>query len=169
MKNTILSIASGSIILTSITIAGESLTQQAKATGKVNSVTATTITDPAVSLITHEILSPIITQSKRFNKFSRTRRPTNTVYEIVENTESATKEVRSFDIVRKPTILIFPTQPTAGEKKDVTNTLHEIKYLTASNEILIKQGDDWVTKQDHKFLSLLPKVITSDKVVANKQ
>ena len=49
-----------------------------------------------------------------------------------------------------------------------TIVAHEIKYLTPSNKILIKQGNDWVTIQDHKFLSLLPKATKVNKVTLNK-
>ncbi|MFT6792857.1 MAG: hypothetical protein ACJAR1_000843 [Rubritalea sp.] len=49
--------------------------------------------------------------------------------------------------------LIFPTGLALSFEP---KAFLKIKYLTASNKVLIQQNDEWVERNKHKYLSLLP-------------
>ena len=158
IKTTVLSLVGVYTVLASSAISGE-ITKSVSSDNKVESVKVAE--DPAVTLITTELLNPIIQQSNRQNRFSRVLRPSLRNYELVEETESATSEARIFHIV-------LTTEKTAKttEEKQSMSIVHKVKYLNNSHEFLVNQGDDWVATKDHKFLSLLPKSVKTDKTAA---
>ena len=160
IKNTLFSIAGGSLLLTSVAISSEAELKEVKVQSSQ---------DPAIKLITNEVLAPIIAQNNRTNNFSRVLRASKT-YNLVEVLESATEEQRMFHITSTSSLTLLKKTKGKSVVKNQGKTIvaHEIKYLTPSNKILIKQGNDWVTIQDHKFLSLLPKATKVNKVTLNK-
>ena len=166
MKTTLLNIVAGSIMLTSIITAKEVILEKSE-TIKTN---ASAIEDPAITLIKNEILNPIILQSQKFNKFSRTDRGRNMSYDLVEVKDAATQGVRFFNIVSKQKRYVYDKETKKSSLKNVTKTVHEIKYISASNKVLVKQADDWVAKENHRYLKLLPKPVKThkNKTIAKK-
>lgn len=169
MKNIILSIAGGSILLASIAIAGEALIQQTKAIEEGKNATIAAIEDPAITLITNEIITPLNQQSNKQNRFSRSLRTTNLNYNLVEVYEDSKKGERLFNItVTETSSFISKSNIKNTEKKPTAKLAHQVKYFNKANKVLIKQGTEWVAKQDHKYFKLLPKTVKSNKVIANK-
>ena len=166
MKTTLLNIVAGSIMLTSIITAKEVILEKSE-TIKTN---ASAIEDPAITLIKNEILNPIILQSQKFNKFSRTDRGRNMNYDLVEVKEPITLGARLFNIVSTQQRYVYDIETKKSSLKNVTKTVHEIKYISASNKVLVKQADDWVAKENHRYLKLLPKPVKThkNKTIAKK-
>ena len=125
--------------------------------------------DPAVTMINTEVLVPVRHQELRRNGFSRSRPTRANRYELAETSSDLVEGARYFDIL---VTAYNPRKIKIQKQKKTTSNAPKIiadpkpkiylklKYLTASNQLLIKQGEDWVERKDHKYLKLIPKVVT---------
>jgi hypothetical protein len=127
------------------------------------------VKDPAITTITHDILQPIRLQAERTHTFSRRSYTPPSTYNLVEVTSSKQQGVRFFNIMITPpkTNTLSLNVSNQAQTKDTTKaaentpkpTVHlHIKYLTETHQVLIKQNEEWVTKSDHNYLKLLPKI-----------
>ncbi len=118
--------------------------------------------DPAITNITKEILIPVRHQERRMHAFSRSLPTRSNSYELVELSSNQVEGARYFDVLVTSTNLrnfvIKKGKLTnkANPPKITPKTYLKLKYLTASNKVLIQQNHEWVEKSKHKYLSLIP-------------
>ena len=127
--------------------------------------------DPATAKIEKEILTPLRFQEMRSHRFSRSMPTRSNSYHLVETGSDKEEGARYFDIqivTNDSFKLIIMNNDKTTQKKDLSKaeintvpkiepkTFLKIKYLSASDKILIQQNDEWVERSKHKYLSLLP-------------
>jgi len=169
IKITLLSLIGICVFLIPTAISGETSADETSEKTPTPDTKSKVITVPkysAAALIINELINPIILQRK--NRILSIENPTHSKYELVEVTESATKESRIFHIIQnniRRNIITGPNKLGDFYKvkvKDIidsSKTLHEVKYLNELHSLLIKQGKDWVAVKDHNSLKLLPQPV----------
>jgi hypothetical protein len=129
----------------------------------------------AIAKIEKEILTPLKSQENRRHAFTRSMPTRSNSYELVEVSSNLEEGARYFDIqivtndLFKNIIIdndkVTPKNNLSKKQRQkLINTVPKIepkaflkiKYLTASNKVLIQQNDEWVERNKHKYLSLLP-------------
>ncbi len=162
-KQIIPAIACTSILLTTVALSHEVIIAKSETTIKKSPDKKQVTEDPATSAITKEILTPIRLQEKRFHRFSRSGPTRSSTYELVEVSSNQTEGARYFDILvttTNPRKLVITKQEKSTKKvnpkKPEPKNYLKLKYLTASNKVLIKQNHEWVEKSKHKYLKHIP-------------
>jgi len=167
-KNKLIIATYTSLILTGYVFAKEIITTKSLITTvrKINTEKKAIkeSTDPAIKAITSEIFTPVRLQETRSHRFSRAKISRVNTYEIVETTSDSKQGVRHFEI-----IVLFSggfhnitsknTKFTTTKKsaKPKGKTYLKLKYLTTEQKILVQQNNEWVEREKHLFLAMLPK------------
>jgi hypothetical protein len=168
-KQVIPTIACTSILLTSFALGHEFIISSIEPTISKVPSKEKVLADPAITMITKEILTPVRLQEQRRHNFSRSMPTRSNSYELVEISSDQAEGARYFDILifTEPMKIFTLQSANIGQatkqpkpKPVATPTVYlKLKYLTASNKVLIQQNHEWVERSKHKYLSLIP-VIT---------
>jgi hypothetical protein len=162
-KQVISAIGCASILLTSLALSHEIIISEIKPSITNVPTVNKAITDPAITAVTDEILTPIRQQEISRNRFSRSMPTRSNTYELVEVSSDPSEGARYFDIQVTTNNIrnLFVIENNKAIKKDAQPTPEpkthlKLKYLTESNKVLIQQDDKWVEKSEHKFLKFIP-------------
>lgn len=149
-----------SILLASFALSHETIIAKLEPNTKNVPAKEKEATDPAITTITNEILTPVRQQEARWHKFSRSMPTRSNTYELVEVSSDSDEGARYFDIqVTTKNLLIVSKEKTAQKTQPTKlepRTYLKLKYLTATNKVLIQQDHEWVERSKHKYFSLIP-------------
>lgn len=168
-KQVIPAIVCTSILLTSFALSHEFIISSLEPTVSKVPIKEKVVADPAITMITKEILTPVRLQENRMHSFSRSMPTRSNSYEIVEVSSDQAEGARFFDILVSSQPMNILTLNSANlnqankkskPKPVVKSTVYlKLKYLTDSNKVLIKQNDEWGERSKHKYLRLIPIVV----------
>ena len=166
-KPVIASIGCASILLSTFALSHETIISATTLEPPIKNVLTKekVAIDPAITTITEKILTPVRLQEQRRNVFSRSMPTRSNSYNLVEVSSDQAKGARYFDIQITTNDLrhLFAIEITKITKKDTQakpepKTYLKLKYLTASNNVLIQQDQEWVEPAKHKYFSLFPTI-----------
>ncbi len=165
-KQIIPTVACTSILLTSFALSHEVIISNVEPTTSSVPAKKKVVADPAITTITKEILTPVRLQENRMHAFSRSMPTRSNSYELVEISSNQSEGARYFEIQVTTTnlfklMVINNDKPTKkdSQPKIEPKTYLKLKYLTASNKVLIQQNHEWVERSKHKFLKFIPIVV----------
>lgn len=108
-------------------------------------------TDPIKRHLNDEVMQPLVQQATIRSSFSR-RVPTESMsYELVETTDEASQNERTFTVLQKVT-------PIFSKQKEAKSTeFVKLRHLKSSDQLQVDLKGQWIALDEHPILKALPK------------